>query len=128
MSEPPDGRGSTEMWRLTRASPGASEAISASIGSRTSARYRSLFSLNHSRLLWRRSSARKAKTSRETAGMRSDRPVQAAVDVDALAGDVARSGRAQERGQICDVGRVAEVAERDVLRELGLALGCRMQA
>src|SRR5215470_2520921 len=62
------------------------------------------------------------------AGMRSDRAVKAAVDVDAFARDVARPGRAQERGQVSQVGRFAEVTQRDVLRELRAALGCRMQA
>src|SRR5436309_2213056 len=36
----------------------------------TSARYRSLFALNHSRLLWRESSARNPKTSRGTCAIR----------------------------------------------------------
>ena len=48
--------------------------------------------------------------------------------MDALARDVARLGRAQERGQERHVGRVAEIAERDVAGELGLALGGRVQA
>src|SRR5580765_8948202 len=116
------------MCRLTPARPGASEAMNASTGSRTSARYRSLFSLNHSRLLCRRSSARKAKSSREMRAIALDRAVQPAVDVDALARDVARLGRAEERGQERHVGRVAEIAERDVAGEFDLALGRRVQA
>src|SRR5262245_25405686 len=52
----------------------------------------------------------------------SDRAMQTAVDVDALARDVTGPGRAQERRQERDVGRVAEVAERDALRELVPAL------
>src|SRR5204863_316415 len=58
----------------------------------------------------------------------SDRAVQPAVDVDALARDVARLGRAEERRQERHVGRVAEIAERDVARELGLALRRWMHA
>src|SRR5258705_13959474 len=58
----------------------------------------------------------------------SDRAVQAPVDVDALARDVAGLRRAEERGEERDVVRVAEVAERDVSRELGLALRRRVQA
>jgi len=41
-------------------------------------------------------------------------PPHAAVDVDHLAGDVARLRRRQERDQICHVLGLAEVADRDV--------------
>src|SRR5687768_16066835 len=51
-----------------------------------------------------------------------------AVDMDALAADVARLGRAEECHQVRHVRRIAEVAERDLLGELFLILACGMQA
>src|SRR5882724_13262700 len=107
------------MCGLIRASRGAIAATNASSGSRTSARYRSL-------------SPQLREKAEELAGhvghARSDRPMQPAVDVDALAGDVARLGRAQARGEKRQIGGVAEIAERNIALELGLALGCRVQA
>src|SRR5262245_383784 len=58
----------------------------------------------------------------------SVRAAEAAVHVDALAGDVARLRRAEERDEIRHVAGIAEVAERDLARELRLVLGRRMEA
>ena len=58
----------------------------------------------------------------------SIRAAEAAVDVDALAGDVARFGRTEEGHQVGHVAGVAEVAQRDLAGELLLALGRGVQA
>src|SRR6266849_2633297 len=55
-------------------------------------------------------------------------PAQAAVDVDALAADVAGLGRAQEGDQVRHVAGIAEVAERDVAGELLLVFSRGVQS
>src|SRR5262245_18720406 len=54
--------------------------------------------------------------------------VEAAVHVDACAGDVAGLGRAEERYQIRHVAGIAKVPQRDLAGQLSPALGGRMQA
>src|SRR5262249_61178444 len=52
----------------------------------------------------------------------------AAAEVDAIARDVARFWRTEERNEIGHVGGVAEIAERNLASELLSALGRGMQA